>query len=672
MGPKKPTAVKAQAKKVEIKKEVLKEKEIVSDSSSDEDVSRVSPREEYDPRPDSAGRAEIKKKGNKKMTVEQEWEMIDSHKASERNVRIVQRIKNMLLIGFFEKKPVVFAEKGGKKKKKESEKEGKGLRDFKSLLYTAGILIFLVALKIGEEGYDPYNLRDENETNPYTVLGLSSAATVNDIKNAYKELAKQWHPDKNPDCESCEKKFTEIGEAYELLSSSSRREAFDNRRRESNRFEGANSVALNGREDYTKKVLRSNDVWILYLYHSQTAGGSAHPMWEEFAQKARKVFKCAHLDAANEGLSVLPLLKVRRGLYPLFLRIARGVATEVSPISDSENSKRYMQWAIDSFPDVVEELASEEAYDAFKSKKTDKLGRIALMPLEKGDKRSNLPFLSLAFSYSRYFDFALLPREAAPRELIPKKSAAAVLNIVDVEGEHRTVTDSLKDGDLEIAIRNRLEKNIPIADQLSYYDLCGQKARRTYCLALVNPSDQTIREVKEQLELSRAAHEKEQQDVEEKLEAPHIQPVIILTSPSYLSQDYPVSHSFSSWRSECVNSSPMFLLEEVSGRSARFKAVSADIAEWFPMLALEDLVLRECSPLRPHLADPLITLREELSQFFLGGIMRMICSFLAAVMLCAVLPEMDKQMVGLLFTVLIGSLLFRSNAVWKSFSLGGV
>ncbi|XP_035248947.1 dnaJ homolog subfamily B member 2 isoform X2 [Anguilla anguilla] len=62
----------------------------------------------------------------------------------------------------------------------------------------------------------------------YDVLGVSRNASSEDIKKAYRKLALQWHPDKNPDNkEEAERKFKEIAEAYEVLSDTSKREAYD-------------------------------------------------------------------------------------------------------------------------------------------------------------------------------------------------------------------------------------------------------------------------------------------------------------------------------------------------------------------------------------------------------------------------------------------------------------
>jgi len=61
----------------------------------------------------------------------------------------------------------------------------------------------------------------------YEVLGLDKGAGVDDIKKAYRRLAMQWHPDRNPDNPAAEEKFREVNEAYDVLKDEQKRAAYD-------------------------------------------------------------------------------------------------------------------------------------------------------------------------------------------------------------------------------------------------------------------------------------------------------------------------------------------------------------------------------------------------------------------------------------------------------------
>lgn len=61
----------------------------------------------------------------------------------------------------------------------------------------------------------------------YEVLGVSKTASEDEIKKSYRKLAKQYHPDKNPDDKTAEEKFKEAAEAYEILSNPEKRQRYD-------------------------------------------------------------------------------------------------------------------------------------------------------------------------------------------------------------------------------------------------------------------------------------------------------------------------------------------------------------------------------------------------------------------------------------------------------------
>ncbi|MFP4270646.1 MAG: DnaJ domain-containing protein, partial [Alphaproteobacteria bacterium] len=61
----------------------------------------------------------------------------------------------------------------------------------------------------------------------YETLGLRRGASAQEIKSAYRKLAMQYHPDRNPGDEAAEHRFKEINEAYEVLKDEQKRAAYD-------------------------------------------------------------------------------------------------------------------------------------------------------------------------------------------------------------------------------------------------------------------------------------------------------------------------------------------------------------------------------------------------------------------------------------------------------------
>lgn len=61
----------------------------------------------------------------------------------------------------------------------------------------------------------------------YSILGLQKNATADDIKKAYRKLARKYHPDMNPDNEEAKRKFQQVNEANEVLSDPEKRKKYD-------------------------------------------------------------------------------------------------------------------------------------------------------------------------------------------------------------------------------------------------------------------------------------------------------------------------------------------------------------------------------------------------------------------------------------------------------------
>ena len=73
--------------------------------------------------------------------------------------------------------------------------------------------------------------KDWIEKDFYKVLGVAKDAKPEDIKKAYRQLARENHPDQNPGNPEAERRFKEVSEANDVLSSDTKRKEYDEARR---------------------------------------------------------------------------------------------------------------------------------------------------------------------------------------------------------------------------------------------------------------------------------------------------------------------------------------------------------------------------------------------------------------------------------------------------------
>jgi molecular chaperone DnaJ len=73
--------------------------------------------------------------------------------------------------------------------------------------------------------------REWLEKDYYKALGVADDASPDEIKKAYRKLARENHPDANPDDPTAERRFKDVGEAYAVLSDATKRREYDELRR---------------------------------------------------------------------------------------------------------------------------------------------------------------------------------------------------------------------------------------------------------------------------------------------------------------------------------------------------------------------------------------------------------------------------------------------------------
>src|SRR5438045_4707826 len=97
-----------------------------------------------------------------------------------------------------------------------------------------------MSLVMYENGELPMAKRDY-----YQVLGVARTATDKEIRNAYRKLARKFHPDLNPNDKAAESKFKEVSEAYEVLSDADKRKKYDRYGHQWQQVEAAEEAGAN-------------------------------------------------------------------------------------------------------------------------------------------------------------------------------------------------------------------------------------------------------------------------------------------------------------------------------------------------------------------------------------------------------------------------------------------
>jgi len=121
----------------------------------------------------------------------------------------------------------------------------------------------------------------------YDTLGLNKNAGPNEIKKGYRKMAIKYHPDKNQGCKEAEKKFKEVGEAYEILSNQEKKEIYDRHGYEavkennggmnnphdifSNLFRGGHGGMRHGQEEEIKPLHKELNISLKDVYNQKSS-----------------------------------------------------------------------------------------------------------------------------------------------------------------------------------------------------------------------------------------------------------------------------------------------------------------------------------------------------------------------------------------------------------------
>ena len=176
--------------------------------------------------------------------------------------------------------------------------------------------------------------------NYYTVLGVPQAATSDEIRSAFRSLAKKYHPDKAPDNPFAAAHFSDIQEAYEVLSNNARRAAYDEER------------WLRGLTSRSNAAVRITPEWVLQeairlRRHMSTVDTYRmnHAALRDYIASLLSPQHLSVLQGAPEMQSRI-LDEIFRSTQNLRYRYARDVARQLMLLAadDDTQKRRIQEW----------------------------------------------------------------------------------------------------------------------------------------------------------------------------------------------------------------------------------------------------------------------------------------------------------------------------------------
>ena len=131
---------------------------------------------------------------------------------------------------------------------------------------------------------------------PYESLGVPKEATADDIRRAYRHLARKHHPDANPDDPAAGERFKEIHQAYELLSNPAKRRAYDYGSPRRKRA-GASRTTAGGRVGRTAGSIKLSDLVAKRTNVSGTrSSGHGKVEWQLGGEDLARISKALGVD----------------------------------------------------------------------------------------------------------------------------------------------------------------------------------------------------------------------------------------------------------------------------------------------------------------------------------------------------------------------------------------
>lgn len=608
-------------------------------------------------------------KRQKKAQGASDLDLLNAGEFAARRERMLQRFLNFIMVGLvldWWRQRNASPPTSGKKARKTQDTALERLGQVKvsSFFGGPGLMVIFTSLVLFAqfmgEGFSPEDTG--LDASPYAILGVDSSADQLTIKRAYKKLAVELHPDKNPDCAECAERFDKIAKAYDIIGEPEKRKAYDSGRSSRKRSKSENSQAITA-QNIGPLVLRSNEVWLVHVFDPREDSSSFHNAWEECATKMGYSVRFGQIDASTNK-AAMRSLPLRVGIFPAVFRFARNMEPELMPPllenPDDVGVRALERFAQENFPAVTRFQDASEV-SAWASRKNPSRPRLLLVGNLSPNKKPGMQVRRLAHVWNGFVDLATADRRAAKsafgNELSDDVDGHAGMLVSLDEGSERKVVPVSDVDDTAEAIEGVIDglllKRAPFISYRNHEQLCGAgrpvSSSKIYCLVLVDASDSGARDALKELEDSHMAYSKELAELQEGGDAVGeeerfgVQLVRLSTSTSRLPGG-PLSPDPSAFRTVWaeVKYAKRFVLELENRMVGEVKAKTLEHIH--QDLAYADLKLTKISETVPLVqgiagdeSDSFSSEVRRLASTFIG----FLTAFLLVAVLSSVLPELE-------------------------------
>ena len=318
------------------------------------------------------------------------------------------------------------------------------------------------ALKFQEEMFgsvERMRLETDSDADYYEILGITHAASMKEIKRAYRNKVLEVHPDHHPNCSDCQEKFIVSTKAYETLIDDEKRKIYDQTRGSYEPILSDHSVSLTS-FNYHKLVSESPHVWVIQVF-DDLDGNSRYfgTHWDTVAGSdlSQIGIKFGRVNIRRDK-AVLPLLPMRAKMFPTVIMFSRDTMPSIFSLADI-SSKALKRWILAYLPSHIGESNSYARYRAVVS------GGKAETPL------ASLKVASIKFAYVFDVDYR-------------RGSGKTQLEIIDKHTNSVVITESCVEKDCALVTMEDAKRRLVIPlNRYNFRSICHSDEIQIHCIA---------------------------------------------------------------------------------------------------------------------------------------------------------------------------------------------